>query len=239
MYKAFDCLDQKAPLFGRFLLEASAGTGKTYAIEHLVVRLLLERQETKKNEEEALYLEEPLCLEEIVVITFTKAAASDVKERIRSNIEKVVLQIQKSKNGTKEQKQAEIFPYLLPFIEDEEKRQDAVKRLQKALNSFEAAQIFTIHSFCYRLIKAQGFLAGIFLPLTTEEKVMTTTIKERAIKWLFSEVDEQKVGRELMRLFLKRYSTVEEMAKEIVRNVEKLLSAEESKKNKEQEKIAT
>ena len=53
------------------LLEASAGTGKTYAIEHLVLRLLTERD---------------LDLEGILVLTFTKKATGELKEKIRSRL---------------------------------------------------------------------------------------------------------------------------------------------------------
>ncbi|MEO7426974.1 MAG: UvrD-helicase domain-containing protein, partial [Fibrobacteria bacterium] len=54
------------------LLEASAGTGKTYAIEHLVLRLLIER--------------EPLELPQILVLTFTEKATGELKDKIRARI---------------------------------------------------------------------------------------------------------------------------------------------------------
>ncbi len=55
------------------LIEASAGTGKTYAIEHLVLRLLKERGD--------------LQLEEILLVTYTEKAAGELKSRIRRMIE--------------------------------------------------------------------------------------------------------------------------------------------------------
>ncbi|TFH43722.1 MAG: hypothetical protein E4G96_00430, partial [Chrysiogenales bacterium] len=54
------------------VIEASAGTGKTYTIEHLVINLLVKRKVKS--------------LDEILVVTFTEKAASDLKERIRANI---------------------------------------------------------------------------------------------------------------------------------------------------------
>ena len=55
-------------LSGSHLIEASAGTGKTYTIEELYVRLLVE---------------EKLEVENILVVTFTNAATSDLRDRIR------------------------------------------------------------------------------------------------------------------------------------------------------------
>lgn len=68
--RGFDVLDPDLPLFENRFLEASAGTGKTFAIENLVVRLL----------------EEGVSLDEILVVTFTRAATVELKERIRSRL---------------------------------------------------------------------------------------------------------------------------------------------------------
>lgn len=70
----FDILDPQLNVFQNYFLEASAGTGKTFAIEHLVVRLLLES-------------EEPVQLKEILAVTFTKEAAHEMKTRIRKKLE--------------------------------------------------------------------------------------------------------------------------------------------------------
>ena len=58
----------QTPLSGTNLIEASAGTGKTYTIEGLFLRLLIEKQ---------------LTVEQILVVTFTKAATEELKTRIR------------------------------------------------------------------------------------------------------------------------------------------------------------
>src|SRR4051812_45608017 len=59
-----------APLVGS-LIEASAGTGKTYTITTLFLRLILERH---------------LSVSEVLVVTFTKAATAEVRDRIRSRL---------------------------------------------------------------------------------------------------------------------------------------------------------
>lgn len=71
--KCFDILSPKTEILGKRFLEASAGTGKTFAIEHLVVRLIREGH---------------LNLEEILVVTFTRAATRELKMRIRAQLEK-------------------------------------------------------------------------------------------------------------------------------------------------------
>ncbi len=68
--RGFDVLDPNLHLFENRFLEASAGTGKTFAIENLVIRLL----------------DEGITLDEILVVTFTRAATVELKERIRSHL---------------------------------------------------------------------------------------------------------------------------------------------------------
>lgn len=75
--KRFDVLSSETKVLGRRFLEASAGTGKTFTIEHLVVRFMVE---------------EKLNLDQILVATFTKAAARELKMRIRTQLEKKGLQ---------------------------------------------------------------------------------------------------------------------------------------------------
>ena len=65
----FDLLH--SPISGRILVEASAGTGKTYTIAALVVRLIVEKQ---------------LEIESILVVTFTEAATAELRDRIRRRL---------------------------------------------------------------------------------------------------------------------------------------------------------
>ena len=68
------------PLNCASLIEASAGTGKTHTIKNLYLRLLL----GISHDGEPL---EPLTVEQILVVTFTKAATEELKDRIRQNIQ--------------------------------------------------------------------------------------------------------------------------------------------------------
>ena len=67
--KSFDILN--APLTGSNLIEASAGTGKTYTIAGIYLRLLLESD---------------IPSDQILVVTFTRAATEELKDRIRRKL---------------------------------------------------------------------------------------------------------------------------------------------------------
>lgn len=140
--KQFQVLDRNLTLHQHYLLEASAGTGKTFSIQNIVVRLLIESQEQQ----------EPLPIQKILVVTFTRAATRDLKIRIRSNIEQALQYLQSWQIQDPIAEQAP--DYLKACMEKgEEAIRHARKRLQQALFTFDQAQIFTIHSFCARMLR--------------------------------------------------------------------------------------
>ncbi len=138
MIRQFNVLDRSLPLHQNYLLEASAGTGKTFSIQNLVVRLLIEENGG----------EEPLPIQKILVVTFTRATARDLKSRIRANIEGALSHLEAASD------QKDCPDYLKEYLE---RGGQAIilakKRLQQALFMFDQAQIFTIHSFCARMLK--------------------------------------------------------------------------------------
>lgn len=129
---SFDILSKEISLQPRLFLEASAGTGKTFTIEHLVVRLLLETS---------------MRLDEIVVVTFTRAATRELKERIHNNLQQVALETLS-------------HPYLQGLTDLQK------NKIQVALKSFDIAQIFTIHGFCSHLLSHFALEAGVGLKLS-------------------------------------------------------------------------
>ena len=72
-------------LCGQSLIEASAGTGKTYTITGLYLRYLLGLQKATHEDGTAL-LNTPLSVEQILVVTFTEAATQEIKDRVRARI---------------------------------------------------------------------------------------------------------------------------------------------------------
>ena len=135
--RSFDILNRHQHVHQHHVLEASAGTGKTFSIEHLVVRLLVE-----KPKEGGL----PLTLSQILIVTFTRAATRELRQRIRDKIEQAISHL------TQPQKAPD--DYLLAIRETgEDEIAEAKKRLEDALATYDEAQIYTIHSFCGRMLR--------------------------------------------------------------------------------------
>lgn len=131
------------PLTGRSLIEASAGTGKTYSLAFIYLRLLLGIGENN--------YQRPLSVEEILVVTFTKAATEELRYRIRHNISQL-------RKGCLQGFHADInYQRLLDLIDD---KSLAAKRLLYAQQSMDQVAIFTIHSFCQRLLTTYAFESG-------------------------------------------------------------------------------
>ncbi len=138
--KEFDVF--ACPLQGRVLVEASAGTGKTWNIGGLYLRLLLEKQ---------------LEVKQILVVTFTRAATGELRDRIRNRIEKALSYL----NGVDTLADD---AFLLELIERQLEagvtETELQNRLQLAFESFDSAAIFTIHSFCQRALATTAFSSG-------------------------------------------------------------------------------
>ena len=122
-----------APLDGTTLIEASAGTGKTYTLTGLFVRLLLERN---------------LTVDQILVVTFTDAATEELRGRIRERLAEI-----RSVLAGERAPSDELEGHLLKTDEGIH----AARRLELALRNFDLAQIFTIHGFCRRMLTKNGF----------------------------------------------------------------------------------
>lgn len=184
--KRFDCLSIDCPLLGPHLLEASAGTGKTFTIEHVFVRLLLEG----------------LSLEEILVVTFTKAATRDLKQRIQSHLAYSLLCL-------KGEKPVQNFAYLASKIGSEE----AIFVLKNALQGFDRSQIFTIHSFCFRVLKEFGFEAGQLFGVQDPQDLSFFTKKRREAFGRFLEegIAPDLLSPEQISPLLGKYSTFKEL----------------------------
>ncbi|WP_017893807.1 exodeoxyribonuclease V subunit beta [Serratia sp. S4] len=138
------------PLFGERLIEASAGTGKTFTIGALYLRLLL-------GLGQAAAFPRPLTVEEILVVTFTEAATEELRGRIRSNIHG--LRIACVRGSSKDP----LFNALMAEIDD---LPDAAAQLLAAERQMDEAAIYTIHGFCQRMLTHNAFESGILFEQT-------------------------------------------------------------------------
>ena len=143
-FNVFTC-----PIEGINLVEASAGTGKTWNICGLYLRLLLERR---------------LGVQQILVVTFTNAATAELRERIRSRIVETLGYLE----GRASAGADPFVPRLVSTLEERRGilRDDMAKALDLALQTFDEGAIFTIHGFCQRALADTPFTAG--LPFSLE-----------------------------------------------------------------------
>ncbi|HEY1180973.1 MAG TPA: UvrD-helicase domain-containing protein, partial [Rhodocyclaceae bacterium] len=129
-------------LAGLQMIEASAGTGKTWTIAALYLRLLLESR---------------LPVEKILVVTYTNAATAELRARIRARLLAAQQACMAGSAGDD------------PVLADIFSRVEighAQALLTLALESFDLAAIYTIHGFCQRALAERAFESG--LPFESE-----------------------------------------------------------------------
>ena len=125
-------------LTGTNLIEASAGTGKTYAIAMLALRFVVEQE---------------LDIKQILVVTFTKAATEELKDRIRTRLAEARHAINKSHSN--------IDPNITLWLDGLAIEPELIlQRLNNALLDIDQAGIFTIHGFCQRILAEHALESG-------------------------------------------------------------------------------
>ncbi|MDX8406480.1 MAG: exodeoxyribonuclease V subunit beta [Mariprofundus sp.] len=129
-------LTLRMELNGFKLVEASAGTGKTYAIGNLYLRMLLEGCKVS----------------EILVVTFTTAATEELRGRIRLRIHQALKHLQDA-----DADDLFLSCWTDSLRDDASKLEDAASQLKLALNSMDEAAIYTIHGFCQRALTEHAF----------------------------------------------------------------------------------
>ena len=132
------------PLTGQQLIEASAGTGKTYTITNLYLRLILGRDPNQTR---------PLLTSEILVLTFTIAATDELRQRIRDR----VIAARKLFAGD----DSETDDFLIQLKHQSRDIDADRKLLSFAIQTMDEAAIFTIHGFCARVLGEQSFETGM------------------------------------------------------------------------------
>lgn len=133
------------PLIGERLIEASAGTGKTFTIAALYLRLLLGLGGSAA-------FPRPLGVEELLVVTFTEAATEELRGRIRANIHELCIACVRNRTEN---------PLLSNLLEQIPDRQQAAQILRLAEQQMDEAAIFTIHGFCQRMLSLNAFESGM------------------------------------------------------------------------------
>lgn len=128
-------------LDGTTLIEASAGTGKTYTLTTLYVRLLLERA---------------LQPSEILVVTYTNAATAELRGRIRRRVHEALAALDGDEAVADETLRAVLQQRQARGTVEADRR-----ALTAALCAFDETAIFTIHGFCQRMLQEHAFESGV------------------------------------------------------------------------------
>lgn len=163
------------PLNQSGLIEASAGTGKTYTMANLYLRLLLGVGC------------KPLSVEQILVVTFTKAATQELRDRIRTKLGNVARWFQQPESKAAQQA-FEDDPFLLALYQQvQTKLPEAILRLTIAEREMDLAAIFTIDSFCQKMLFQFAFHSGVRfdLDLQADEQELLNRLSEDTWRTLF------------------------------------------------------
>lgn len=149
------------------LIEASAGTGKTFTMAQIYLRLILGV--------DCL----PMMVDQILVVTYTNDATQELRDRIRQKI----LDAHRFFKGEEVSEDREFLQLLFDDCEDKEL---ALSRLKVAAESMDLAAIYTIHSFCQKMLTQFSFSAG--MPLELELQADETPLRHKLSEEVWREL---------------------------------------------------
>lgn len=183
-------------LSGINLVEASAGTGKTYNITSLYIRTLIERD---------------ITVGKVLVVTYTEAATKELKDRLLRRIREA---IEVLTSGEVEEGTDQFLAELLETVED---RKGAFEKLEKAVRMFDEASVYTIHGFCYQALQEQAFESGAMYDaemIGDDSELVQEAVDDYWRKWI-AEVSEHPHKKPLLKLLNDEGQGPESLAREL------------------------
>lgn len=157
-FKEFDALN--VPLEKKNLVEASAGTGKTFSIAVMVLRLILEKD---------------INIREILLVTFTNNAVAELDERIRLFLRSAHEYANSGKGATE----------VIRAVVDRQiagiGKEAAIKKLNESLLFLDETSVLTIHSFCHQTLSNLAFETGQLFEselVTNLDEVVMSQVQE-------------------------------------------------------------
>lgn len=156
------------PLSGLRLIEASAGTGKTYTIAMLYVRLVLGHVLGQPERLGQGYLPP-----DILVLTFTEAAASELRDRIR-------LRLRDAATAFRQQHSSDALLQALLDDYPPDRHEEAAFVLEQAAQWLDEAAIDTIHAWCLRVLQQHAFDTGSLFAQTLVKDI--SLLREEAVR---------------------------------------------------------
>ena len=174
------------PLQGQRLIEASAGTGKTFTLAILYLRLLLGIG--KEHAWSRL-----LSVEEILVVTFTEAATEELRGRIRENIHQLRIACIRGESD---------HPVMARLLDEIDDKAQAAIILLLAERQMDESAIYTIHGFCQRMLNLNAFESGMLFQqqlLEDEQQLLRQATEDFWRRYCYPL--EDAVAQEVMALF--------------------------------------
>jgi exodeoxyribonuclease V beta subunit len=154
---------------GTTILEASAGTGKTFAIAGLVLRYVVERG---------------IPLAELLVVTFTRAATAELRDRVRRRLVEASEHLAAVVDGAAAEHGDPVLHQLAAGVDAEELHRRHL-RASRALADFDAATISTIHGFCQQVLRSVGLTLDVDPEaelLTDQSDIVGTVIDDLLVR---------------------------------------------------------
>lgn len=138
---------------GVTLLEASAGTGKTFAIAGLAAR----------------FVAEGTALDQLLVVTFTRAATGELRDRVRERLVRTVDGLDRFLvSGSVDERDELLLVLSAGDLAEVKRRRD---RVATAVAGFDAATIDTTHGFCFHVLSGLGVSGDVDLTARLVEDV--------------------------------------------------------------------
>jgi exodeoxyribonuclease V beta subunit len=176
------------PLRGIQVIEASAGTGKTWTLAALYVRLVLGHAPPGRKPAAGLYPPQ------ILVMTFTDAATAELRGRIRERLSQAAAFFLRSGQGKPDGDEADDFLRALRSDLDADQWPACAHRLDMAAQWMDDAAIFTIHGWSSRMLKAHAFdSASLFQQSRVEDgdRLKLMAVQDYWRKWFYPLSTEQ------------------------------------------------
>ena len=172
------------PLDGLRLIEASAGTGKTFTLATLVTRLVIERG---------------LRVGQVLAVTYTEAATQELRERLRLRLElaaRLANEVALMPTTLDDDSEAAVTRAL---IERQARHEDPLalaRRLRQAAREMDLAAVFTIHGFCARALDEHAVEADqpLLAPeLTGSERELIDVVANDLWRWLGADATDAEL----------------------------------------------
>ena len=183
----------------RVLIEANAGTGKTYTIQGLFIRHLLEKN---------------LHVSQILVVTFTKLATKELRSRILEKLQEAKTAILTGKTGGDA-----VLDELLQILPNYPK---ALELITEAIRNFDECSIYTIHGYCQKLLTDYSIYTETLTDFSVQQGYeQHLLITENYWRTIHSELSQHESGRFLLSILLQGCTTPKDLLEKILPYLEK------------------